>query len=304
MKNNTSQPPISAISGVRVGHWSEKRAKTGCSVVLFDRSCTASCHVSGGAPGSHETDLLNPSCLINGVDAILLSGGSSYGLAAATGIKDYLEKHERGFKAGSHFVPVVPGAVIFDLANGDGRVRPGAREGYLACLDSENQEDLCGAVGAGCGATIGKYIGYEYNSPGGIGSVSSVVDNGVAIGALMVSNCYGCIIDPATGAIVAGPKNEEGSHLPFLDIQSTPPEFGSTAIGVVVTDAALTKAQAQRLAIMAHDGIARTVSPSHTPYDGDIIFVVSLGERSMEISRLGAWGAEMVQRAMLASVGL
>jgi L-aminopeptidase/D-esterase-like protein len=269
---------------------------------MLDRSYPASVHTQGGAPGSQETSLLDPANTVDGVDSILLTGGSAFGLAAASGVRQYLEEKGRGFKVADRVVPIVPAAVIFDLSTGDGSIRPGAEQGFAACLDAENFSDKQGAVGAGAGATVGKYMGVDQSSPGGLASLSMKIDSEVMIGALMVANCYGQVVDPQSGKVVAGPKLETGEFQNYLDADPPPPSFGATAIGVVVTDAKLTKAEAKRVAVMAHDGLARSVYPSHTPYDGDMIFVVSTGQKEMEISRLGAWAAFMVERAMVAAV--
>jgi len=258
-------------------------------------------HVAGGAPGSQETDLLDPSCIAPGIDAIVLAGGSAFGLEAASGAREYLEEKGRGFRASGTRVPIVPAAVIFDLATGDGSVRPGAREGYSACVASEHPDRREGLVGAGAGATVGKYMGLDKCSAGGLASRSVLADDEISIGALMVANCYGSVIDPQTATTVAGPGGAEDSH-GYLASKTTPPSFGATAVGVVVTDTGLSKADAKRVAIMAHDGLARAVSPAHTPYDGDMIFVVSTGDKQMEIARLGAWAAYMVERTIIAAV--
>ena len=293
---------LSEIAGVRVGHWTDPVAKTGCSVVMFDQSAVASVHVAGGAPGSQETDLLDSSRLGAKVDAILLTGGSAYGLSSASGVRRYLEKQGRGFKAGDKVVPIVPSAVIFDLATGDGSVRPGPDEGYSACVDAQNATSANGNIGAGTGATVGKYMGYEHSHDGGLATYGATVDDGVQIGAIMVANCYGAVRDPNNKQKFAGPLDSAGVPQKYLENKIAPPDFGSTAIGVVVTDAYLTKSDAERVAVMAHDGIARCVYPSHTPYDGDMIFVVSVGSKKMEVSRAGAWSAHMVQKAIVSAV--
>ncbi|VAX16909.1 hypothetical protein MNBD_NITROSPINAE03-1569 [hydrothermal vent metagenome] len=302
MVNPEASSRLSDLTGVSVGHWSDLAAKTGCTVVMLDRSCVASVYSAGGAPGSQETALLDPVNTVTGVDAIVLTGGSAYGLSASSGVRRYLEEKGRGFQIADKVVPIVPTAVIFDLLTGDGSTRPGPQQGFSACVDAENPSSTQGAVGAGAGATVGKYMGMDQSAPGGLASLSMKVDNDVTIGALMVANCYGQVVDPQTGKVVAGPKPKTGEFQDYLESNPPPPSFGATAIGVVVTDAHLTKAEAKRVAVMAHDGLARSVYPSHTPYDGDMIFVVSTGEREMEIARLGAWSAFMVERAMVTAV--
>ncbi|MBF0290597.1 MAG: P1 family peptidase [Nitrospinae bacterium] len=289
------------VSGVRVGHYTDAIARTGVTAVIFDKSSIASVHVAGGAPGSQETDLLDPSCVVGGVDAIVLTGGSAFGLSTAAGARKYLEERGRGFPVGPHRVPIVPAAVIFDLSEGE-PVKPGPDEGYKACADSEKPARDEGFVGAGAGATVGKYMGIENRSRGGLASRSVVVEGGVSIGALMVVNSYGAIVDSGSGRIIAGPKDASGNFVSYLDSPAIAPSFGNTAIGVVVTDCLLTKADAKRVAVMAHDGLARAVNPCHTPYDGDMIFVVSTGERRMETARLGAWAALLVEACVVGAV--
>lgn len=293
---------LSDVDSVQVGHWTDSAARTGCTVILFEKPAVASVHVSGGAPGSQETDLLEPSCLVGEINAVFLTGGSAFGLAASAGVRRWLEEKGRGFNAGGAIVPIVPSAVIFDLLTGDGSVRPGPGEGYAACEAAAGGDRREGAVGAGAGATVAKYLGRDRCLPGGLASRAMKVDGGVHMGALMVANCYGAVVDPETGKPLAAPAGEGGKPVRYLEASPAPPAFGATAIGLVVTDAALSKAEAKRVAIMAHDGLARCVSPSHTPYDGDMIFVVSTGDKKMEISRLGAWAAHMVEKATVAAV--
>ncbi len=290
------------LPGVSVGHYSDSIAQTGCTVVMFDKSSTASVCVTGGAPGTQETDLLDPSCLVAGVDAILLTGGSAFGLEAAGGVRRYLEEKGRGFNAAGKLVPIVPAAVIFDLATGDGAIRPGLKEGYKACLNSESPSREEGPVGAGTGACVGKYMGLDKCAKGGLASRVLTMKSGVSVGAIMVANCYGAVTDPRSGKMIAGPKGDTGEPVHYLEAEPPEPQFGSTAIGVVVTDAYLSKADAKRVAIMAQDGLARTVAPSHTPYDGDTIFVVSTGEKKESVSKIGAFSAYLVEQCMVAAV--
>jgi len=289
------------VPGVRVGRYTDNVARTGVTAVIFGKSSIASVHVAGGAPGSQETDLLDPSCVVGGVDAIMLTGGSAFGLSAAAGVRKYLEERGRGFTVGPHRVPIVPAAVIFDLSEGQ-PVKPGPEEGYKACVDSEKPSRDEGFVGAGTGATVGKYMGIENRARGGLASRSVIAEDGVSIGALMVVNSYGAVLDSSTGRIIAGPKDGRGDFVSYFDAPPIQPGFGSTAIGVVVTDCLLTKADAKRVAVMAHDGLARAVIPCHTPYDGDMIFVVSTGERHMEIARIGAWAARLVEACVVGAV--
>ena len=288
------------VPGVDVGHYTHPSGATGCTAIVFQRSCLASVHVAGGAPGSQETDLLRPGMLVGAIDAILLSGGSAFGLDTAGGARRYLAEKGRGFPAAGFKVPIVPAGVIFDLPGTDGKSMPGVEEGYQACQASEKPSGLEGRVGVGAGATIGKYLGRHKAAPGGLASRFTTVE-GVALGALVVANCYGSVWDPFISQMVAGPREDDGRAIDYLDVVPAPPAFGNTALGVVVTDAKLDTAQAQRVAMMAHDGWARSIRPSHTPYDGDMIFVVSVGERKMELARLGALAAWMVERTTVAA---
>lgn len=293
---------LSDMDGVRVGHYTDSGARTGCTAIIFDKPAVASVHSSGGAPGTCETDLLKPSALVSQIDALLLTGGSAFGLSAVTGVRKYLEEKGRGFKAANFRVPIVPSAVIFDLSTGDGSIRPREEDGYMACVDAESPKNIEGQVGAGTGATVGKYCGLDKSSTGGLSSRMVKTPAGFSIGAIMVANCFGSVIDSETGKVIAGPKDETGQFLDYLDTAPPPPDFGNTAIGVVVTDAALSKGEAERVAIMAHDGIARAVAPSHTMYDGDTIFVVSIGDRKENISQVGAWGAKLVEKCIVEAV--
>ena len=292
---------LSQVPSVAVGHYTHPQRPTGCTAIVFGRSCVASVHVGGGAPGTQETDLLRPGMLVGNVDAIMLSGGSAFGLDTAGGARRYLAQRGRGFNAGGYAVPIVPAAVIFDLPSSGGEGMPGVEEGFLACQASEKQDPQEGAVGAGAGATVGKYLGRGQGAPGGLAS-RMITEAGVAIGALVVANCYGSVWDPLTNAMAAGPRGDDGKPVDYLQTQSIQPVFGATALAVVATDAMLDQAQAQRVAMMAHDGWARCVRPSHTPYDGDVVFVVSTGEKKMELARLGALAAWLVERTTLAAV--
>lgn len=293
---------LADVPGVKVGHWTDGRAGTGATVVMFDRLSPASVHVIGGAPGSQETELLNPCRTAPGVDAILLTGGSAFGLAATDGARRYLEERGRGFKVGAHSVPIVPSAVIFDLAVGDGAVRPGPEEGYAACENAENGDMREGAVGAGTGARVAKYMGMEKSLPGGLASRSVRLEDGTRVGALMVVNAFGAIVDPATGEVIAAPAGADGEPVDYLSSNAPPSSFGATIIGVVATDADLTKAEAKRVSVMASAGLARTVSPAFTPYDGDMIFTVSTGRGRAGAARVGAWAARLVEECVTAAV--
>jgi L-aminopeptidase/D-esterase-like protein len=292
---------ITDLPGLSVGHWTDREGATGCSVILFDRLAPAGVRIWGGAPGVCEASLLDPSALVPGVDAILLTGGSAYGLDAAGGVRRFLEEQGRGFPAAGFTVPIVPAAVIFDLAAGDGRVRPGVDEGYEAARSATPDDRSAGRIGAGTGARVAKYRGYAAGIDAGLASRSATID-GVKVGVLVVNNCYGGLIDPATGRYAAAPTDETGATVGYLDGPVDPPQFGNTVIGVVATDAALTKAEAGRVAAMAMAGIARCVVPAFSPYDGDALFAASVGEKRGDVTRIGAVAARLVEACLLATV--
>jgi L-aminopeptidase/D-esterase-like protein len=263
---------ITDVSGFRVGHWSDPVGMTGCTVVLPPPGTMGSGEVRGGAPGTRETDLLRPGMLIEEVHAVLLSGGSAFGLAAADGVVTWLEEQGVGFDTGVARVPIVPAAVLFDLAVGDAATRPGPAEGAAACRAAA--EDFAeGRVGAGTGATVAKLHGPERAVPGGVGT-AAVREGEVTVGALAAVNAYGEIVAD-DGTPIAG-------ALPGEDAEPQPPGWPgaagtATTIAVVATDARLTKERAHLLAIAAHDGLARAVRPAHTMWDGDTIFTLATG---------------------------
>ncbi len=307
---------ITDVAGIEVGHHTLSARPTGCSVVLCRDGAVAGVDVRGGAPGTRETDLLAPDALVEHIHAVLLSGGSAFGLDAAGGVMRWLEERGIGFRLGNATVPIVPAAVLFDLMNGDHRVRPDAQAGYAACDAASSQTSAQGRLGAGAGAMVGKLFGFDRSSPGGIGSASIQV-NGVTLGALIAVNAVGDVVDPNTGRIVAGARADDGSFIntqaALLDgragtlLRTTPAATragGATVIGVIATDAALTKAQCKRLALMAHDGLAHVIRPAHTPADGDTIFALSTGRSNAapDLMQLGAMAAHVVSGAVLRAV--
>ncbi|HKQ08887.1 MAG TPA: P1 family peptidase [Blastocatellia bacterium] len=305
----TALQPAGAIidvPGLSVGHTHNLAARTGCTVVLCGaEGAVAGVDVRGAAPGTRETDLLAPENLVERVHAILLTGGSVFGLDAACGVVRWLEARDIGFDTGVARVPIVPAAVIFDLAEGDARVRPNAAMGYEACERATSETVEEGRVGAGAGATVGKLLGMAMASAGGIGTASMRVANGATVGAVVVVNAFGDIVDPDGGGIVAGARSRGGG---WLDTQRTlaagsPASplsvMQNTTLAVVATDAALTKAQARKVAAMAHDGLARAIRPIHTMFDGDTIFALSTGSARADVTTVGAIAAEVVARAVL-----
>lgn len=286
--------------GTRIGHVTDKTAKTGCTVLLFDRPAVCSAHVQGGAPGTRETALLDPSCSNDGVHALLLTGGSAFGLAAADGVMKYLFERGIGFAVGDDRVPIVPAAVIYDRSVGK-PAAPGPKDGYKACknarYDITNRRD----IGAGIGATVGKFSDKLRPDEGGISVVCERI-GGITMAAVMVVNAVGNILNPFTGEIIAGAADSRGNKIHFSGGESGPIPGANTTIGAIVTNAALTKSQANRIAIMAHDGLAKTIYPSHTIHDGDTIFVASTGSKKAELNDLGIWAAEISARAVIRAV--
>lgn len=301
---------ITRVSGVEVGHFTDTRRPTGCTVVLLRSGAVAGVDVRGAAPGTRQTDLLAPGNLVQRVHAVVLSGGSAFGLDAASGAMRWLEERGIGLDVGVARVPIVPAAVLFDLAVGDARIRPDADAGYAACEAASAQDPADGNVGAGTGACVGKLFGMARAMKGGIGSASVTV-NGFTVGALVACNAVGDVLDPATGRTLAGARTVDGEKL--LNTQhallrgDTPHALlagTNTTIGVVATDAVLTKSQAQRLAVAAHDGLARCIRPAHTQLDGDTLFAVATGAvaKPADLVLLAAMAAEAVSLATLRAV--
>jgi L-aminopeptidase/D-esterase-like protein len=303
-------PPdaVTAIPGLRVGHWTDRRAATGCTVVLCQEGAVAAVDVRGGAPGTRETDLLRPGNLVERIHAVLLSGGSAFGLDAAAGVMRYLEEQGVGFATPGGLVPIVVEAVLYDLSVGRSDVRPDAAAGYAACGVAKGGRVSQGSVGAGSGATVGKALGMERAVKGGIGTASERADD-VIVGALVAVNCLGEVVDPDSGRILAGPRDEKGGFLSTLDIlrrrsSGLAGGFTNSTIGVVATNARLNREQAYRLAVMAHDGLSRAVRPAHTPVDGDVFFSLATGatEGPVDPIILGALAARAVERAIVQAV--
>jgi L-aminopeptidase/D-esterase-like protein len=298
---------ITDITGIKVGHYTDKQAVTGCTVVLCETGAVAGVHVSGSSPGTRETDLLRPGNSVESVQAIVLSGGSAFGLDAATGVMRYLEERGFGYETSAGRVPIVPAVIIFDLNIGDPKIRPGAAEGYKACLVAANIEVDEGCVGAGTGATVGKILGMERAIKSGLGTASQKIAGDVAVAALMVVNAVGDVIELGTGKILAGPRRlgENGflstSELWKSELKEAVPPF-NTVIGVVATDARLSKVEASRLARVAQVGIARTIDPCHTMCDGDALFALSLGDKEADVNALGAAAAEVVAEAIVRAI--
>ena len=299
---------ITDVPGIKVGQHTLIERPTGCTVVICESGATAGVDVRGSAPGTRETDLLSPLNTVEQVQAILLSGGSAYGLAAATGVVRWLEEHDLGFRIGKGVVPIVPAAILMDLGVGDFKIRPGEEAGYKACQAASTAPVTEGNVGAGAGATIGKMFGMRYAMKSGLGTASVKVGNtGIVVGALVAVNAIGDVIDSATGKIVAGARAENGSGFrdsmaAMLNGYHVVMENGAnTTIGVVATNASFTKTQMNKIAQMTHDGLARAINPVHTMADGDTVFAMSTGTAKVraDLSAIGAIAATVMSRAIV-----
>jgi len=331
---------LTDVPGVLVGHWTHTAAGTGCTVILTPTGAVAGVDVRGGAPGTRETSLLDPTCLVERVHAVTLAGGSAFGLAAADGVMRWLEERGHGFDVGVAKVPIVPAAILFDLNVGRADVRPNADAGYAACVAAHAGPVDEGSVGAGTGATIGKRLGGAYAVKGGVGSASARDEEGLVVAALAVVNAWGEVFDPRDGQRVAGSRaphahpalrdphataawadlpvnpgatdapltNPPRTNPPRTNPTLTNPPLTNTTLVVVATNAALSKAAVTKVAQMAQDGLARAVRPVHTPFDGDVVFALSLGAQTAQVGAVGELAAEVtaaaIVRGALAATGL
>jgi L-aminopeptidase/D-esterase-like protein len=302
---------ITAVPGIRVGHATNLDGLTGCTVVLCEKGAVGGVDQRGGAPGTRETDLLRPLHLVQKVHAVLLAGGSSYGLSAADGVMRYLEERDIGFDARVAKVPIVPAAILFDLDVGDPQVRPDAAMGYAACEAATDGTVAEGNVGAGTGATAGKILGPGRAMKSGMGTAATALEGGLIVGAVVAANPFGDLVDPTTGDILAGARKrgllpssrsyELANTLLAMrtSVGKAVLQFtSSTIIGVVATNGRLTKEQANKVAQMAQDGVARAVRPAHTLFDGDTVFALATGEKRADVNLIGAYAAEMVAEAI------
>jgi L-aminopeptidase/D-esterase-like protein len=306
---------LTAVPGLKVGHFTMSQRPTGCTVVLTEAGALAGGVVRGAAPGTRETDLLNPVNTVDRVHGIVLAGGSAFGLDAASGVMRFLDEKHVGFKVTSHgipvTVPIVPAAVLIDLGvGGNSKIRPDAECGYRAAMAATEKPVTEGSVGAGTGATVGKSAGFQRAMKGGVGSAAVVMPDGLIVAALVAVNALGDIIDPATGRVVAGVRTPDGkgfadARVLLRDGMMQPGTIGgNTTIGVVATNRALTKTQATKIAQMAHDGFARVIYPVHTPADGDVIFALSTASDTgaVDITRIGSLAAQVMADAVLRAV--
>jgi L-aminopeptidase/D-esterase-like protein len=297
---------ITAVPGIRVGHAQNDETLTGCTVILCEAGAVGGVDQRGGAPGTRETDLLRPMHRVEQMHGVLLTGGSAFGLDATGGVMRYLEERGIGYDVGVARVPIVPAAVIFDLAIGRADVRPDTAMAYQACLNATIDPVIEGSVGAGTGATVGKILGMPNATKAGVGSACVEITDDLFVGAIAVVNALGDVIDPHTGEIIAGARSEEG----FADTLQVMRQFqamsaasaSNTVIGVVATNAKLSKEEANKVAQMAQDGLARAVRPAHTMYDGDTIFALSTGDVQADVNLIGAFAAEMFAEAIVRGV--
>jgi L-aminopeptidase/D-esterase-like protein len=299
---------ITDVPGLKVGHYTLTERPTGCTVLICEKGATAGVDVRGSAPGTRETDLLSPINAVQTVNAIMLSGGSAYGLDAASGVMKYLEEKGLGYKIGKGVVPIVPAAILMDLGVGDFKIRPNAESGYKACLAAGTGPVAEGCVGAGAGATIGKMFGPKFSMKSGLGTASVKIGNtGIVVGALVAVNAVGDVVSPQTGKVVAGARSEDGKG--YRDSMAAMmggyrvvvQNAANTTIGVVATNAKFTKTQMNKIAQMAHDGYARAINPVHTMGDGDTIFSMSTGEatETADVTAIGAIAATVMARAIV-----
>lgn len=301
---------LTDVGGLRVGHSTDAAGLTGCTVILCDAAMTAGVDVRGSATGTREIELLRPTHLIQCVHAVLLSGGSAFGLDAAAGVMRYLEEHGRGFDVKIARVPIVPAAILMDLGVGDPNARPDAEMGYRACEKAVAGEFARGNVGAGTGATVGKAYGMSHAMKAGLGTACIELHGGIRVGAVVAVNALGDVRDLASGKIIAGARDPYGGGFADTervfagDLSATVWSFSNTVIGVVATNARLGKEETNKLAQMASNGIARAITPAHTSFDGDVVFALSEAESGLSapVSVVGSGAARAMSLAIIDAV--
>lgn len=300
--------PFTDIDGIKVGNAQDIEAITGCTVIMCEEGATAGVDVRGGSPGTRETDLLKSENLVDKIHGVMLAGGSAFGLDAASGAMKYLEEKGIGFDVQVTKVPIVCSAILFDLNIGDYRVRPDSEMGYTACMNATDEECPNGSIGAGTGATVGKFFGNERAMKGGLGSYAVEVGD-LKVGAIVAVNCLGDVIDPSTGEILAGLLDESGEVLigtedvlTNLYREKKNIFSGNTTIGVVATNGKFTKPEANKLASMAHNGYGRTMRPAHSIFDGDTIFTMATGKVDADINVVGLLAARTMELAVINAV--
>ncbi len=298
---------VTDIDGLRIGNAQDAEAKTGVTVLVFDEGARVGIDVSGGGPAARETHLADPTTADNPANAIVLAGGSAFGLAAADGVMRYLEEHGMGYDTGFARVPLVLGSCLYDLAYGSADVRPDADMGYEACMNAESNEPKSGDYGAGCGATVGKICGMERASNSGLGLFAAQLGE-LKMAAVVAVNALGDVYDPQSGERIAGLRSENGSEL--IDTRSelyriskqTDMFTGNTTIGAIVTNGAFTKAEMSKLASMARNAYARCINPVGTLADGDTIYAASLGDVEADVNVAGTLAADVMARAIVDAV--
>jgi len=312
---------ITDVPGIRVGHAQDDEALTGCTVILCEKGAVGGVDQRGGAPGTRETDLLKPVNAVQKVHAVLLAGGSAFGLEAASGVMRYLEEKGIGFNTGVARVPIVPAAILYDLAIGRADIRPDLEMGYRAAASASAEAPAEGNAGAGMGATVGKIFGMAGAMKSGLGTASMEIGGGIIVGAIVAVNAFGDVIDPQTGKILAGARSTKlgpvqlGSADYFADTLAVMKTLAgrailklamsrNTVIGVVATNARFTKSEATKMAQMAQDGLARAIRPAHTMLDGDIIFALATGQKKADVSIVGAYAAEVLAQAIVRAVNM
>lgn len=294
------------VKGIKVGQVEDKEGLTGCTVIICEDGGVCGVDVRGSAPGTRETDLLDPINMVQKVHAIVLSGGSAFGLESTCGVSRYLEEKGIGFDVGVAKVPIVTGAVLFDLGVGNPKCRPNIEMGYKACQIANNIELKQGNYGAGCGATVGKIRGSEFCTKGGIGSYSIKLDNGLVVSAIIAVNAFGDVYE--NGRVIAGVLNDDkNDFLNTYDLMKKGVNKGgfnidNTTIGAVVTNAKLSKAECKKISQMAHNGFAKSIFPIHTPHDGDTIFTLATGEVETDITLLGSIASEVVEKSVISAI--
>jgi len=312
---------ITDVPGIEVGHASDFKALTGCTVVLFGEGAIGGVDIRGAATGTRQIDALNPIHIVDKIHALLLTGGSSFGLDAAGGVMTYLEERGKGFDVVTTKVPIVPTAVIFDLGIGNFRVRPDHRMGYEACLNASKKVEE-GSAGVGVGATVGKLFGIDRAMKGGVGTSSVQGPNGLIVGAFVVINAFGDVFNPYSNQILAGARKSKGSfqlansskwmkkgvtRKEFGVVNASDPSAFNTTLGIIATNANLTKKEIHQVAQIAHSGLAKVISPLHTTFDGDLVFAISYGKKKGDVNTIGLLGEaaliESVQRAIIKADG-
>jgi L-aminopeptidase/D-esterase-like protein len=308
-ERNVPSGGLTDVPGIKVGHFTHPQRPTGCTVILAEEGAIAGVDVRGSAPGTRETDLLHPIHTVQSVHAIVLAGGSAFGLDTASGVMQYLEERGVGFETRVAKVPIVPAAILFDLALGDPRIRPDREAGYRACQRASDGPIEEGNVGAGAGATVGKLFGWDRAMKGGLGTASLRVGD-VIVAALVVVNAVGDVVDPRTGRLLAGVRTPDGRHLAdamaLLRRGERPPLLRpgeNTTLGVIATNAAFDKAGMTKIAQMGHDGLARAIRPVHMPFDGDTVFALSTQRvRGADLGVVGALAAEVMAEAVVRAI--